>query len=63
MSNSKRDLDSELTDELASFIEDLHDSEIKARSAGSLMVHRAGFPHFGSRPDRSRRSGRAGVDE
>ena len=39
MSNSKRDLDSELTDELASFIEDLHDSEIKARSAGSLMVY------------------------
>lgn len=28
MSNSKRDLDFELTDELASFIEDLHDSEI-----------------------------------
>jgi len=41
MSDTERDLDFELTDELASFITDLHDSEINGEYRGSLTMYGA----------------------
>jgi hypothetical protein len=47
MSDMKRDLDFELTDEFASFITDLHASEIKAKSRG-YMAEATELPSCGA---------------